>query len=146
MDEKKLNERIREIAWALDDGAFLALHDAVMKTGAKFVRHPETGLLMMELKDTFDTGFYLGEVLITEAMAELNGQQGYAMVIGDSPVKAGVFAVLEALEKSPDKYPGVINETEKELEKLENAAGKSVRTENAFISSTRVNFESMRKG
>jgi alpha-D-ribose 1-methylphosphonate 5-triphosphate synthase subunit PhnG len=146
MDEKKLNERMREIAAALDDGAFLALHDAVMKTGAEFVKGPETGLLMMELKDTFDTGFYLGEILITEATAELDGRQGYAMVIGDSPVKAGLFAVVEAIEKDPDKYAAVIDETEQELEKLENAAGGSVRTENAFISSTRVNFESMRKG
>lgn len=146
MAEKNLNERMREIAGILDDGSFMALHDAVMRAGAEFVRRPETGLLMMELKDTFDTGFYLGEVLITEAMAAINGQQGYAMVLGDSPVKAGAFAAVEALEKSAGKYPGVIEEIEKELEKLEDTAGRSAGTENAFISSTRVNFESMRKG
>ena len=146
MAEKKLNERIREIAGALDDGEFLALHDAVMKTGAEFVRRPETGLLMMEFKDTFDTGFYLGEILITEAMAELDGQKGYAMVLGDSPIKTEVLAGMEAVEKNKDKHAGIIEEIIKELEMLESRAGISVKTENAFISSTRVNFESMRKG
>ena len=76
------------------------LRDAVMRTGAEFIRPPETGLLMMELKDTFDTGFYLGEVLITEAMAGINGLQGYAMAIGDCPVKAGAWPAWRPLKKA----------------------------------------------
>ena len=146
MEENNLSERMREIAGSLDDGLFLGLHDAVMKTGAQFVRRPETGLLMMEFKDTFDTGFYLGEVLITEAMAELNCHKGYAMVLGDCPVKTEVLAVTEAIEKNREKHAGVIEEIKKELGMLEGKAGISVKTENAFISSTKVNFESMRKG
>ena len=144
--EKTLKERLQEISQDADGNLFQNLAGIVKKAGAVFIRPPETGLLMMELKDTFDTGFYLGEVLVTEALAELNGRQGYAMAIGDCPAVTGVLACVEAVEKNGSEYKSVIDEITKELEALEDAAEKTIKKENAFISSTRVNFESMRKG
>jgi len=144
--EKTLKDRLQEISQDMDGNSLLKLDEIVKKAGAVFIRPPETGLLMMELKDTFDTGFYLGEVLVTEALAELNGLQGYAMAIGDCPAVTGVLACVEAVEKNSSEYKGTIDEITKELEALEATAEKTIKKENAFIASTKVNFESMRKG
>lgn len=146
MEEKTLKGRLQGISQAVDDNMFIKLRDAALKTGAVFIRPPETGLLMMELKDTFNTGFYLGEVLVTEAAAEFNGMQGYAMAIGDCPVVTGALACVEAIEKNNGAYKNDAAEIIKELEALESAAEEITKKENAFVSSTRVNFESMRKG
>jgi alpha-D-ribose 1-methylphosphonate 5-triphosphate synthase subunit PhnG len=101
---------------------------------------------MTELKDTFDTEFFLGEVLVCEATAELNGIKGYAMVTGDCPVKAQVIACVEAIENNGDKYLAAAKEIKKEVEILEKQADMMIREEIGFISSTRVKFESMKKG
>ena len=141
-----IKKRLQKISQILDDSFFNNMLEIARRTGVKPAKPPETGLLMSTLKDTFDTEFYLGEVLITEAMAVLDGQQGYAMVIGDCQIKAEVLASTEVIEKSADKYKAVIGEMEKELESLETAVNKIAGTENAFVASTRVNFETMRKG
>jgi alpha-D-ribose 1-methylphosphonate 5-triphosphate synthase subunit PhnG len=146
MNGKNLKERLQGISQVLDENAFLDMHKMVLSTGAQFIRPAETGLLMMQLKDTFDTDFYLGEVLITEAMADIDGKRGYAMTVGDCPVKTEVLAGIEAIEKNSSEYAETIAEIEKKIEFLESKAGETIKKESAFISSTRVNFEIMKKG
>jgi alpha-D-ribose 1-methylphosphonate 5-triphosphate synthase subunit PhnG len=146
MEEKKLAFRLQKTAQILGEKAFAGVKKTAMKTGVRLVKEPESGLLMTVLKDTFDTEFFLGEVLVSEATAELNGIKGYAMVTGDCPVKAQAIACVEAIENNGDKYTAAAKEIKKEVEILEKQADMITKEEFGFISSTRVKFESMRKG
>jgi uncharacterized protein Yka (UPF0111/DUF47 family) len=68
------------------------------------------------------------------------------MVTGDCPVKAQAIACVEAIENNGDKYTAAAKEIKKEVEILEKQADMITKEEFGFISSTRVKFESMRKG
>lgn len=63
-------------------------------------RAPQTGLTMISALDPFDTPFYLGEILMTSAEVELDGQVGYGAVAGHSPGQALLLAAVEAAERS----------------------------------------------
>jgi alpha-D-ribose 1-methylphosphonate 5-triphosphate synthase subunit PhnG len=60
-------------------------------------RAPRSGLIMMTVKDSFESDFHLGEVLVTEASVTLGGCQGFGMVTGEEPRKALARAAADAL-------------------------------------------------
>jgi len=66
-------------------------------------QEPRLGLIMMTVKDSFDTPFHLGEVLVTTAEVEHDGQRGYGVLLGDEPEKALLLASVEAIELRGDR-------------------------------------------
>ncbi|NPV91846.1 MAG: phosphonate C-P lyase system protein PhnG [Firmicutes bacterium] len=63
----------------------------------KVLKPPETSLVMMRARDSVeDSEFYLGEVLITEAVVEINGVLGYGIALEDEPERALCHAVIKA--------------------------------------------------
>ncbi len=111
------------------------------------LKKPETGLLMMAAKDSFNTDFYLGEILITEAEVEYKGKKGYAMVIGDEPKRALLAAWVEAIlqmeegDLKDDLKQRIMNFISIQAQKITEAD----EMERRLIAKTRVNFETMVK-
>lgn len=107
-------------------------------------RLPRSGLLMMTVQDSFDTDFYLGEILVTEAEVESRGKTGYAMVMGDEPERALLAASIEAvLQGDNEDLKKQIREfVSEQMEKINSIREK----ESALIAKTKVSFENMSKG
>lgn len=128
----------------LDEGKVKRLWDMAAEQDISVIMPPQTGLLMMTVKDSFDTDFYLGEILVTEAEVECKGKAGYAMVMGDEPERALLAASLEAImqgdnEDLKKQIRGFVSE---QMEKIDSIREK----ESALIAKTKVSFESMSKG
>jgi len=68
-------------------------------------RPPRSGLIMMTVKDSFETDFHLGEVLVTEAAVTVRGSEGFGMVAGEEPRKALARAAADALLRAGRPEP-----------------------------------------
>ncbi|MBK7127657.1 MAG: phosphonate C-P lyase system protein PhnH [Dehalococcoidia bacterium] len=81
-----------------DEPALVALADQILAAHSVTVlRPPVSGACMMRAIETAEGSvFNLGEVSITEAEVELEGERGYCMVMGCAPQKALAGAVLDA--------------------------------------------------
>jgi phosphonate C-P lyase system protein PhnG len=85
-------------AGADETGAAL---DRIWSTGAFDVRQaPRAGMVMVTVRDCFDTPFHLGEVLVSEAEVALDGHHGYGLICGDAPEQALLLAAVEAAESA----------------------------------------------
>ncbi len=108
------------------------------------IKAPETGLIMMTARDSFDMDFCLGEILVTVAETEIGNAKGYSMILGDNPRKAVISASLEAIfngnnDKLQSKLLRCLRAFEKRLRNLQKIEGQ-------LPSSTRVHFETMQEG
>jgi alpha-D-ribose 1-methylphosphonate 5-triphosphate synthase subunit PhnG len=128
----------------LDPISLRQLFDLLAPEGVKILKEPESGLIMMAAKDSLDTDFYLGEILVTEAEAEYRGFKGYGMVLGEEPEKALLAAAVEAIWRSDheDLQSRIRKFLEARGENLAPAAAK----ERKLIARTKVSFETMAKG
>lgn len=133
-------ERFEIIAFCRK-GILLSLAEEVRKTLEIKIVKQNTALVMMQVKDSVEREiFNLGEVLVSEALVEINGVWGYTQVLGDDLEKAQAGAILDAACEA--KYPL----TEKIVEKLNEEKDNYHREkagEYAKIKSTRVKFEVM---
>jgi len=122
--------------------AFTGIAAEVMAGGGiKVIREPVTGLVMMRVRDSVEgKPFNLGEVLITEAVVEMDNCCGYGFAQGDAPDRAMCMAVLEAALAAGHPLAPVIREV---LEKEALALAERKKREAALIDRTRVNFETM---
>jgi len=68
-------------------------------------RPPRSGLIMMTVKDSFETDFHLGEVLVTEAAVSVRGSEGFGTVAGEEPRKALARAAADALLRAGRPEP-----------------------------------------
>ena len=103
---------------------------------------PHSGLLMMTATDSFDTDFYPGEVLVTEARILFRGCEGFGMVLGESPHKALARAAADAILRFPE--PTRIGEDLQIFLKQEEVLQKAERVKHAaLVAATRVNFDLM---
>lgn len=112
------------------------------------IKKPEQGLLMMAAKDSFNTDFYLGEILVTEAEVGYLGKTGYAMITGDEPQKALLAAMVDAILKA-DSLNGQEDLRKRIMDTITLQAKKIAEadeTERRLIATTRVSFETMVKG
>lgn len=102
---------------------------------------PRTGLVMLTAKDSFNTDFHLGEVLVTDARVSCCGVEGFGMVVGESPRKAIARAAADAVLRSTgcdvkDRLTDIIvSEQEKRNRKLSESS--------ALVIATKVNFDLM---
>ena len=102
---------------------------------------PRTGLVMLTVKDSFDTDFHLGEVLVTDARVSCCGVEGFGMVMGEAPRKALARAAADAVFRSTgcvvkDRLTDIIvSEQKKRNRRLSESS--------ALVAATKVNFDLM---
>lgn len=89
---------MHEILTEGDAGVLIQLADTIAaRHQIKVLQAPETCLVMLQARDSVEeSAFYLGEVLITEAVVEIKGVRGYGLVMEDEPAKALCLAVINA--------------------------------------------------
>lgn len=128
----------------LDEDSVKLLLDMAAEEDIIIIKPPQPGLLMMTVQDSFDTDFYLGEILVTVAEVECEGITGYAMVIGDEPERALLAASVEAVLRgdNEDFKKRLRKFVSEQTWKINSAKEK----ETALIAKTKVFFENMSKG
>jgi alpha-D-ribose 1-methylphosphonate 5-triphosphate synthase subunit PhnG len=105
-------------------------------------RPPRSGLIMMTVKDSFDTDFHLGEVLVTEAAVSVSGSEGFGMVTGEEPRKALARAAADALLRAgrPERLCEAVQAF---LADAQSRQAALVAAEAALTATTRVSFDLM---
>lgn len=102
------------------------------------VKEPEKTLTMVKMREPVRQSlFYIGEVIVCEAVVEIDGVQGIAVVMGDDADRTLNMAIIDAAINK-GVFTGM--DTLFELEKKQN---ERLMKENAMHMSTMVNFESM---
>jgi len=102
------------------------------------VKEPGKTLTMIKLREPVKQSlFYIGEVIVCEAVVEIDGVQGIAVLMGDDAEKTLDMAIIDAANNK-----GVFNGMDQLLE-LEKEQNDMVMRENAMHLKTMVNFESM---
>lgn len=81
------------------------------QVNVKVVRELQTSLLTMSPVDSVEqVSSHPGRVLLTEAAVELEGVLGYGFTLGNQPLKALCFAVLEAAMEANHNMAPIIRE------------------------------------
>ncbi|AND40721.1 MULTISPECIES: phosphonate C-P lyase system protein PhnG [Cytobacillus] len=111
------------------------------KYSVSVIQEPENGLVMLKVRETSRKSlFYLGEVLVTECKAKVEGKIGIGIVKGDHPDLAYHLAVIDAafLGDLPETKPwtGIF-----EIEKY--YIEQKRKAKNEAILRTKVSFETM---
>lgn len=102
------------------------------------IKAPEKSLAMIRMREPVkESLFYLGEVIVSEAIVELDGVKGMAVLMGDDFDKVLDMAVIDAACKK-----GVFQRYDR-LEALEQEQALRIQKENALFMQTMVNFNSM---
>lgn len=121
--------------------AVRALLEEISAQGAEIIKEPETGLIMMNTKDCFNTEFHLGEVLVTQAELRIGGQRGWGMIMGDDGERALLLAGLDViLRKTADSFAEKVGA---ELGTWLVQAEAALVGERQRAATTRVNFQNM---
>jgi alpha-D-ribose 1-methylphosphonate 5-triphosphate synthase subunit PhnG len=83
------------------------------------IRPPEKTLVMVKMRETVaGAKFYLGEMLASEAMVELEGFKGFALMAGDDMDKVLSAAVLDAAVKGLPEREALTNALEAQEKRL----------------------------
>ena len=102
------------------------------------VKEPGKTLTMIKMREPVKQSlFYIGEVIVCEAVVEIDGVQGFAVIMGNDAEKALNMAIIDAAANK-GVFTGM--DTLLELEKEQN---NRLMRENAMHLKTMVNFESM---
>lgn len=105
------------------------------------IKEPTKTLTMIKMREPVKSSlFYIGEVIVTEAVVELDGVRGIAVCMGDDFEKTLNMAIIDAAYNK-----GVFTMEERLLE-LEEQHNVKVEKENALHLKTMVNFNSMDTG
>ena len=128
----------------MDARSVQRLHRILQHEDIGIQKGPNTGLVMMAVKDSFGVDFYLGEILVTETTVVYRGLEGYAMVMGDEPDRSLIAASVDVVlrggsEIIKKKIRRIISSQVKQITDNENR-------ERTLFMQTKVNFETMVKG
>ncbi|MBI5592691.1 MAG: phosphonate C-P lyase system protein PhnG [Deltaproteobacteria bacterium] len=105
-------------------------------------RPPGSGLVMLTVKDSFETDFHLGEVLVTEARVIFRGCEGFGMVSGEAPRRALARAAADAVFRCPE--PTEVHDNLMAcLEQEELMRKNRLAADAALVAATKVNFDLM---
>jgi len=131
--------RLTKILAKTDSRVIEALSADIQKTCRPvIVKEPGKTLAMIRMREPVKQSlFYIGEVIVCEAVVEIDGIQGVAVVMGDDEAKTLDMAIIDAAINL-----GVFNGWNMLLE-LEKEQNDMVMRENAMHLKTMVNFESM---
>lgn len=112
--------------------------DIKKKYEVVIIKEPCKTLTMIKMREPVKSSlFYLGEVMVTEAVIELGGARGMAVTMGDDYEKTLDMAVIDAAcNKGVFTEENVLLELEKEQTERE-------QKENAMHLKTMVSFHSM---
>lgn len=111
------------------------------KYPVRVLRKPAKTLVMIKMRETVAKAqFYLGEMLACEAMVELEGKKGFALMMGDDTQKVMATAVVDALRKTdlPEKEP-VLRALEQRQQELEREQQREI----ARHARSKVQFETL---
>lgn len=102
------------------------------------IKAPEKSLAMIRMREPVkESLFYLGEVIVSEAIVDLDGAKGVAVLMGDDYDKVLDMAVIDAACNK-----GVFQRYDL-LEQMEKEQTLQLKKENAMFMQTMVNFNSM---
>jgi alpha-D-ribose 1-methylphosphonate 5-triphosphate synthase subunit PhnG len=102
------------------------------------IKEPNKTLAMIKMREPVrESLFYIGEVMVCEAIVELDGVKGIAVTQGDDFAKTLDMAIIDAACNK-----GVFAD-ESTLLELERAQEERIRKENALHLKTMVSFTSM---
>jgi alpha-D-ribose 1-methylphosphonate 5-triphosphate synthase subunit PhnG len=105
-------------------------------------RPPRSGLMMLTVKDCFETDFHLGEVLVTEARVLFRGCEGYGMVPGEAPRRALARAAADAVLRCSESSE-IQDALWTRLEQEESIQKTRMSESAALVAATKVNFDLM---
>jgi alpha-D-ribose 1-methylphosphonate 5-triphosphate synthase subunit PhnG len=131
-----------EIVAYMSDAAVSELLEICAGMDVHVQQQPRTGLVMMTVTDSFQTGFHPGEVLVTEARVMVEGVSGYGMVAGDNPRRALARAVAAATLN----HDGLHEQREvvaSLLERERSLRQEAMALERSLVASTKVSFDLM---
>lgn len=112
--------------------------DIQKKHAITVIKEPGKTLAMIKMREPVKQSlFYLGEVIVCEAVVELDGVKGMSVTMGDDADKTLDMAIIDAAVNR-----GVFTATET-LRVLEQQQEERLMRENALHMKTMVNFESM---
>jgi alpha-D-ribose 1-methylphosphonate 5-triphosphate synthase subunit PhnG len=134
--------RVSRVCALADAGAVEAVAAAarVGATSVATVQKATQELVLMEVGDPTTGGsFYVGEVLITSALVDVDGQVGVGLVVGDEPERARASALIDAAVQAAIA-PAALAAA---LAELERAVDEAQQREWALAARTRVQFETM---
>lgn len=108
------------------------------------VKSPAKTLTMIKMKEPVKNSlFYIGEVLVTEAIVEINGIKGIAVTMGDDFEKVLAMAIIDS--GFNNGFP-VMNGIKEDLLVMQKVQTKKKEKENALHLKTMVNFNTMAEG
>jgi alpha-D-ribose 1-methylphosphonate 5-triphosphate synthase subunit PhnG len=120
------------------------LRIVVGEEDVKIIRPPATGLVMMGVKDSCNSVFYLGEVFVTEAEVEYKGYKGYGILVGDESEKAYILAAIDAILQSGERE--IRERISKIITSQQKRIKRKTQQEESLIAKTTVSFELMSAG
>ncbi|WP_215827912.1 phosphonate C-P lyase system protein PhnG [Pelorhabdus rhamnosifermentans] len=107
----------------------------------KVLQQPETCMTMMQALDSVGhTPFYVGEILMTEAVVSINEATGFGFALEDEPVRALCIAIIDAaftahIEEEVEIRHIVAAEEQRILKRQQQEA--------ALVAATQVRFDIM---
>lgn len=135
MDKKRL---FRIMAKADKEDIASLARELKEKYSIIVIKEPEKMLTMVKMRDPVRRSlFYIGEVMVSEAIVEIDGTKGIAVVMGDDFDKTLDMAIIDAA-CNKDIFDG-----ERMLLELEKAQMDLEMKENAMHMKTMVSFDSM---
>ena len=135
MDKKRLTKILAKA----DKADVAALSADIQKIYRPVVvKEPEKTLAMVKIREPVRQSlFYIGEVIVCEALVEIDGARGIAALMGDDAEKTLDMAIIDAAVNK-----GVFSGMDTLIE-LERKQADRVERENAMFLKTMVNFESL---
>jgi phosphonate C-P lyase system protein PhnG len=104
-------------------------------------KKPIAGLIMMKVIDTFETEFYMGEVLVSEAEVVFHNQPGYGMILGEDLDKALLLASVDAILSSENNLDGSLSPFFQKLDHTIMRYKEERQTQEKIVMQTKVNFK-----
>lgn len=137
--EKK---RLSRILGKCDREVLQQLAEPLMqKYSVKILRKPAKTMVMIRMKETVaKADFYMGELLACEAMVEIEGQKGFALMAGDDLDRVLYAAVVDGILKTDESC---CEEIYRVLEEEERKILEREQLEIKMHRATQVKFETM---
>jgi len=131
--------RLSKILAKADRNAVISMSANILKNHRPvIVKEPGKTLAMIKMREPVKNSlFYIGEVIVCEAIVEIDGFKGIAVLMGDDTEKTLNMAIIDAAVNN-----GTFTETATLLA-LEKEQNDREMRENAMFLKTMVNFESL---
>lgn len=135
MEREQLNYFLQQVPSPL----LSALCEKIGKeTAIELIQKPTSQTLIVPVRDPINQGTFIsGEVLVTSAIVQVDGVNGWAMVMDDNPDMATSLAVLDGAYAAGIRKMEIVGLAEQGKE----AVDRQHADMNARVYSTRVSFD-----